>query len=124
MRALTAPSWGSLDKLPQALQPAESAARAKVEDTAREFASFFLASVLREQRETIEQSDLFHGGRAEEVFTGLLDTELSREMAGRNNGVTALVQQGLVSRLHGWATPEARLAAARQQAAGAYGGKP
>ena len=54
MRPLNAPAWGSLDMLPQALQPAERAARAKVEETAQDFASFFLAQVMRQQRETIE----------------------------------------------------------------------
>ncbi|MCC6465210.1 MAG: rod-binding protein [Planctomycetes bacterium] len=124
MRPLNAPAWGSLDQLPPALRPAESAARAKVEETARDFASFFLAQVMRQQRETIEQSDLFHGGRGEEVFTGLLDTESSREMAGRDHGITALVREGLAGRMQGWATPDARLAAAQQHAAKAYGSRP
>lgn len=52
-----------------------------VEEAAREFESLFLNQLLKSMRKTVEKSELFHGGHAEDIYTEMLDTELSKELA-------------------------------------------
>lgn len=48
---------------------------------AADFESLFINQMLKSMRETITKSDLFHGGNAEEIYTSMLDAELSKSMA-------------------------------------------
>lgn len=48
---------------------------------AAEFESLFINQMLKSMRETVAKSELFHGGNAEEIYTSMLDTELSKSMA-------------------------------------------
>jgi len=52
-----------------------------IEEAAREFESLFLNQLLKSMRKTVEKSELFHGGNAEDIYTEMLDSELSRELA-------------------------------------------
>lgn len=62
---------------------------------AKEFESIFLGQMLKSMRSTIGKSSLIDGGHGEEIFTGLMDEELSRKMAFSQNGPmsTALAEQ-------------------------------
>lgn len=46
-----------------------------------DFESLFINQMFKSMRETIGKSELFHGGKAEEIYTSMLDTELSKNMA-------------------------------------------
>jgi murein DD-endopeptidase MepM/ murein hydrolase activator NlpD len=54
----------------------------ELKKAAAEFESLFLNQMLKTMRKTIEKSELFHGGRGEEIYTSMLDEELSKSMAG------------------------------------------
>lgn len=55
--------------------------RTGLEKAAREFEALFLNQMLKTMRETVEESELFHGGSGEKIYTSLMDMELSKEMA-------------------------------------------
>ena len=46
-----------------------------------DFESLFINQMLKSMRETIGKSELFHGGKAEDIYTSMLDAELSKNMA-------------------------------------------
>jgi len=48
---------------------------------AQEFESFLLYQLVQSMRKTIHKVEMFHGGRAEEMWEGMLDQELTRELA-------------------------------------------
>ena len=53
----------------------------KLQATCREMESLFLTYLLKEMRATIDKSGFISGGRAEEIFTSMLDVELSKRMS-------------------------------------------
>ncbi len=99
--------WKSLDNLPTDLRRVETDERAKVRDTARDFASFFYAQLIASQRQTIDKNEMFHGGQGEEMFTRMLDQEYAESMS-RTGGLTDMVESTLARRMQGYATTEAR----------------
>ncbi len=62
---------------------------------AKEFESVFLNRMLSAMRATVQKSGLIDGGQAEELFTGMLDEEMARQMAfSYGSGLSAsLVEQ-------------------------------
>ena len=46
-----------------------------------EMESLFLSHLLKEMRATVEKSGFISGGQAEEIFTSLLDVEISKKMS-------------------------------------------
>ncbi len=74
----------------------------KLEILAREFESIFINQMLKTMRSTIDKSGLIDGGSAEELFIGMQDEELARQMAfSQNSGLSAaLVEQlsGMLSK--------------------------
>ena len=51
-----------------------------------EFESLFMFYLLKEMRATIPKSGFISGGRAEEIYTSMLDTQLARELSS-NGGI-------------------------------------
>lgn len=47
----------------------------------QEFESFLIYYMLKEMRKTVPQNSLLNGGRAEEIFQGMLDEQLSLQMS-------------------------------------------
>jgi Rod binding domain-containing protein len=47
----------------------------------RDMESLFLTHLLKEMRATINKSGFISGGKAEEIFTSMLDVELSKKMS-------------------------------------------
>lgn len=65
---------------------------------AQDFESFFLYMLLKEMRKTVNESPMFHGGRAEEIFRDMLDEEMSKTMAktpGQGIGIAQLLYEQL-----------------------------
>ncbi|HBG46144.1 MAG TPA: hypothetical protein DDW94_04050 [Deltaproteobacteria bacterium] len=54
---------------------------AELKKAVADFEALFINQMLKTMRETIDKNELFHGGSGEEIYTSLLDTELSKDMA-------------------------------------------
>lgn len=67
----------------------------RLREKCREFESLLYAELLHAMRKTVEKSPLFYGGRAEDIYTSLLDDEYAKVMAGSmQKGIAeALYQQ-------------------------------
>ena len=48
-----------------------------------ELESLFIAHLLKEMRATIPKSDFINGGKAEEIYTSMLDSEMARELSSK-----------------------------------------
>ena len=48
-----------------------------------EFEALFINMMLKELRATVHKSGLMDGGKAEELYTSLMDTQMSRDMAAQ-----------------------------------------
>lgn len=58
--------------------------------------SLFLAHLLKEMRATIDKSGFISGGQGEEIFTSLLDVEISKKMSAAGGiGLSAILLQQL-----------------------------
>ena len=71
-RALTASSLSTSGEMDNELQKA-----------CQEMESIFINYLFKEMRATINRSGLVSGGTAENIFTSLLDTEMSKGIAGQ-----------------------------------------
>lgn len=62
----------------------------------QEFESFFLFYMLKEMRKTVNEVPLFHGGRAEEIFQGMMDEHIALSMAQAGGiGLAPIIYQQL-----------------------------
>ena len=62
--------------------------------------SIFLSFLLKEMRATVNRSGFISGGTAEDIFTSMMDTEMTKGMAARGGiGLTELLLQQLGGRL-------------------------
>ena len=94
---------GKMERMQQSLksgklsQSVENAP--KLKEACAEFESLFISYLLKEMRATIPKTGLISGGRAEEIYTSMLDTEISKEMASqRGIGLSSLFLDRLDSR--------------------------
>lgn len=55
----------------------------KLRGACQEMESLFINHLLKEMRATVDKSGFISGGYAEEIFTSMLDAELSKEAACR-----------------------------------------
>ena len=68
----------------------------KLRKACMEFESVFTYEMLKTMRNSIQKSDLFHGGQAEEIYQSMLDQELSKNMAGKgSNSIGELLYRQL-----------------------------
>jgi len=71
----------------------------QLKEACSELESLFIFYLLKEMRATIPKTGLISGGRAEEVYTSMLDSQLSKEMASqRGIGLSSLFLDRLKSR--------------------------
>jgi flagellar protein FlgJ len=64
--------------------------------TCQQMESIFLSFLLKEMRATVNRSGFISGGTAEEIFTSMMDTEMTKGMAVRGGiGLTELLLQQL-----------------------------
>lgn len=52
----------------------------KLASACKEMESLFVQEMLKSMRRAVPKTALFHGGRAEEIYTGLYDQQISREV--------------------------------------------
>ena len=61
-----------------------------------EMESLFLAHLLKEMRATVDKSGFIDGGQGEELFTSLLDVEISKKMSAAGGiGLSAILLEQL-----------------------------
>lgn len=73
-----------IENMPISAGEKEKAARnITIRKACNEFEAIFTNEILKSMRRTVEKSDLFHGGQAEEIYESMLDQELAKSMAGR-----------------------------------------
>jgi len=67
----------------------------RLREQCSEFESLLYSNMLKAMRKTIDKTELFYGGQAEEIFTSMLDDEYSKTMSKNSqNGIAeALYQQ-------------------------------
>jgi len=62
-----------------------------------ELESLFINYLLKEMRETIDKSGFMSGGRAEEIYTSMLDTQMAKELACKGGmGLSSIFMKQLV----------------------------
>jgi len=55
----------------------------RLREACSEFEALFINLLLKELRATVGKSGLMDGGQAEEVYTGMMDTEMARDLAAK-----------------------------------------
>jgi len=55
----------------------------RLREACSEFEALFINQLLKELRATVGKSGLMDGGQAEEVYTGMMDTEMARDLAAK-----------------------------------------
>jgi Rod binding domain-containing protein len=76
--------------LPAAPAPSGGAAvknEAELRKIASDFESLFSQMLMSSMRKTVQKSPLFHGGRGEEIFSELLDTNYAKSISSRGKGL-------------------------------------
>ena len=67
-----------------------------LKDTCQQMESIFLSFLLKEMRATIDQSGFISGGTAEDIFTSMMDAEMTKGLAMRGGiGLAELLMQQL-----------------------------
>jgi flagellar protein FlgJ len=75
-----------------------------------EMESLFLSHLFKEMRATIEKSDFINGGQAEEIFTSLLDVEISKKMSAAGGiGLSAILLEQLGGKVPRKEQPDSQL---------------
>jgi peptidoglycan hydrolase FlgJ len=68
----------------------------RLREACSEFEALFINLLLKELRATVSKSGLVDGGRAEEVYTGMMDTEMARDLAAKGGiGLAAILYRQL-----------------------------
>jgi len=68
----------------------------KLQAACQDMESLFLSYLLKEMRATVNKSGFISGGKGEEIFTSLLDVELSKKMSSAGGiGLAPLLLQQL-----------------------------
>ena len=68
----------------------------KLESACAEMESLFISYLLKEMRSTVNKSGFISGGRAEEIFTSLMDVELSKQISeGGGIGLSSILMDQL-----------------------------
>ena len=64
-----------------------------------EMESLFLSHLLKELRATVDKSGFMDGGQAEDIFTSLLDVEISKKMSAAGGiGLSAILLEQLAAK--------------------------
>ncbi len=68
----------------------------KLRAACAEMESLFISHLIKEMRATVEKSGFIDGGQAEEIFTSLLDVEMSKKMSASGGiGLSAILLEQL-----------------------------
>ena len=94
---------GKMERAQQSLQSGKLSQSVEnspqLKEACSELEALFISYLLKEMRATIPKTGLISGGRAEEIYTSMLDTQISKEMASqRGIGLSSLILDRFESR--------------------------
>jgi len=68
----------------------------KLEQACKDFESLFINQMMQQMRKTVPQDGLFNGGRAEKIYTEMLDSEMAKSIANqRGMGLASILYRQL-----------------------------
>ena len=68
----------------------------KLEAACTEFESLFIFYMLKEMRNTVNKSGYLDGGKAEELYTSMMDTQLAKKLSVEKGiGIAKILQEQL-----------------------------
>jgi flagellar protein FlgJ len=77
---------------------AGNGADAEMRDVCRQMESLFIHHLLKEMRATVHKSGFISGGRAEEIYTSMMDAEMAAQISNRGGiGLSEMLVQQLGS---------------------------
>ncbi len=81
----------------KSLKPsAATQADGQLQNACRDMESLFLSYLIKEMRASVDKSGFISGGKAEEIFTSLLDVEYSKQMSSAGGiGLASLLLKQL-----------------------------
>ena len=93
---------GKMEKMQRSLKSGELSKSVEnapqLKKACAELESLFVSYLLKEMRATVPKTGLMSGGRAEEIYTSMLDTEIAKEVASqRGIGLSTLFLERLES---------------------------
>jgi flagellar protein FlgJ len=69
---------------------------ARLRSACMEMESLFITHLLKEMRATVDKSGFISGGKSEEIFTSLLDVELSKKISAAGGiGLSSMLMEQL-----------------------------
>jgi peptidoglycan hydrolase FlgJ len=69
---------------------------AELKETCCELESLFINYLLKEMRQTIDKSGFISGGRAEEIYTSMLDTHMAKQFSHKGGiGLSSIFMEQL-----------------------------
>ena len=69
---------------------------AELKETCCELESLFINYLLKEMRQTIDKSGFISGGKAEEIYTSMLDTHMAKQLAHKGGiGLSSIFMEQL-----------------------------
>lgn len=84
------PSHGTADRAvaaAQAWNPEKGEGLRELKEAAQALESVFLNLLMTSMRKTVTKSEVFSGGRGEEIFSGLFDTTIAERSAKTGSGL-------------------------------------
>jgi peptidoglycan hydrolase FlgJ len=79
----------------------------KLKTACDEMESLFIQHMLTEMRKTVTKSGLIDGGRAEEIYTSMMDAEVAKQMAASGGlGLARMLQEQVRARTAAAETPD------------------
>jgi len=80
-------------------RPADGGNDAELRDACRQMESLFIHHLFKEMRATIHKSGFISGGRAEEIYTSMMDAEMAAKISTRGGiGLSEMMLHQLGSR--------------------------
>ena len=81
--------------------------KAELKNTCAELESLFLYQLIKEMRATIPKSGFINGGKAEEVYTSMLDSQMAKQLSLNGGiGLSSLLYEQLCSKQENCERPD------------------
>ncbi len=96
LQSVNKPELLKIDRMQHSLESGKvspsSKSDARLKKACFELESLFINHLFKEMRATIPKSGFISGGKAEEIYTSMLDSQLAKEMASRGGiGLSSLL---------------------------------
>lgn len=78
--------------------PPQETETKRLKDACDSFEALFMQQMLKQMRATVPKDGMFSGGSAEQIYSEMLDAELSKEMAGSGGlGISRLLFEHMMA---------------------------